>query len=219
MNILLIEDDHELALNLIETLELYCNGVFYANTTNAAKKLLQTKEIHIIFSDIHLHMENGLDFLQELQLQNLNIPIVIISGFDKKEYLFQAIHLNVVDYIVKPIHLDRLELALSKCEQVIKKIPNSHYKFNDDIIFDMAKKIVVHKNAKECELTAKEYAFLKICVDFPGHIITKEMIECYVFENETMGNAAFKNLIFRLRKKLGFNFIKTIPNLGYKIGD
>lgn len=216
INILLIEDDKELALNLKETLELYCQKVFCANTTLEAKKILQTKDIHLIFSDIHLTKENGLDFLQELQTQNLELPIVIISGFDKKEYLFKAINLNVIDYLVKPITLKVLEKTLMKCDKVIQKVPNLKYQLQDGMIFDVTKKVLL-KNDKELPLTAREYGFLKLCIEFPQHIITKDMIEYYLFENESVGEAAYKNLIFRLRKKLGNEVIKTIPNMGYKI--
>jgi two-component system response regulator VanR len=216
VNILLIEDDKELALNLLETLELYCQKVYWASTTLKAKELLDTKEIHLIFSDIHLAKENGLDFLETLESLNIKIPLVIISGFDKKEYLLKAIKLNVVDYLVKPISLEVLESTLMKCDNIIQKASNLKYELKDGMIFDITKKIL-YKNNKELPLTAREFAFLKLCVEFPDHIITKEMIENYVFENETMGEAAYKNLIFRLRKKLGNDFIKTIPNMGYKI--
>jgi len=216
LSFLLLEDDKELADDLIETLKLYCKKVYYAPKIKKAHELIKEKNIDIIISDIHLKEENGLNFLEELKENNCKIPMIILSGFDNKEFLFRAINLRVVEYIVKPLDINKLESALHKCEKYIKYSKESLWHLLDDVIFDSNNRVVYNED-EEFSLTAREYDFLKMAKKYPNQLITPSMIEHYVFYDEVLTIASLKNLIFRLRKKIGSNTIVTIPNMGYKV--
>ena len=216
LNILLLEDDIEFAYSLTQTLELYFNEVYLASNIKEANEIFDKQQIDIVMSDIHLEKENGLDFVTQLRTKDKNIPIIIISGFNDKEYLMRAIKIDVVDYLVKPFDLQELEDALKRCHKGVKKKVTSVHRLTKNIYFNVNKKLL-YENAQELPLTAREYLFLKLAVEAKGYILSKEMIEESVYGQEIMSAAALKNLLFRIRKKLGKDFIQTLPELGYKI--
>ncbi|MDQ7066645.1 MAG: response regulator [Sulfurimonas sp.] len=80
-NVLLLEDDKEVASAFIETLELYFKTIYFRTNIKDALETIRTKKIDVIMSDIHLEKENGLDFITTLKSDENNTPIVILSGF------------------------------------------------------------------------------------------------------------------------------------------
>lgn len=215
-NILLLEDELEFATSLVETLNLYFNHIFLASTIHEALEIVKQKNIDMIMSDIHLKKENGLDFIARVQGAQTQIPFIVISGFDDKAFLMKSIKLGVVDYLIKPFSLEEMESALQKAQKYIKDRKNTIYQLTSTIYFNMDKKIL-YENRQELSLTAKEFLFLKLVVQREGYVLSKTMIEEAVYGDEYMSAAALKNLLFRLRKKLGKDFIQTLPELGYKI--
>lgn len=215
-NILLLEDDKEFASNLVQVLELYFQTVYFKTNISDALAIVQKEKIDVIISDIHLEKENGLDFIAVLRKEKNDIPIIIFSGFKDEKYLFKAIELGVIDYIVKPFDLKRLEEVLSRYAQTLSDKQDNTYQIKNNMYFDIDKKIL-YEDDKEVTLTAKEYLFLAFAIEKKSYILTREMIESAVYGQELMSIAALKNLLFRIRKKLGKEFITTLPELGYKI--
>jgi len=216
LNILLLEDDVSFASSLTQTLELYFKYVYFATNIKEANEICEEKKVDVVMSDIHLEKENGLDFISQIKNENKDIPIVIISGFNDKEYLMQAIKLGVIDYLVKPFDLEDIEKALKRCKENLKHEQSELYMLKENIYFDMQKRLLF-ENHEELTITSKEYLFLKLAIDKKGYILSKEMIEEVVYGLETMSPAALKNLLFRIRKKLGKEFIETLPELGYRV--
>ncbi len=215
-NILLLEDDIEFASSLRETLKFYFSDVYFASTIEEASTLLTSQQVDVIMSDIHLKKENGLDFISQLQKEDASIPIIIISGFDDKEFLMRSIKLGVVDYLLKPFDLEDLEKALQSASENLLPKEKTLYKVKDKVYFDKDKKII-RDHDREITLTAKEYLFLELLFSQENLLFTRDMIEEAVYKKESMSSAALKNLLFRIRKKLGKDFIITLPELGYKM--
>lgn len=68
----------------------------------------------IILSDIHL--ADGLCFSIFSEIQ-INCPIIFTTAYEK--YAIQAFEVNSVDYLLKPIQLDKLSTAIRKCQERI----------------------------------------------------------------------------------------------------
>ena len=93
-----------------------------------------------------------------------------------------------------------------------------------DIIITLNKKIYFEVNTsqfyvenKVLDLTKKELLFLKLLVLNKNRIIWYEEIEQKVWNNEHMSIDSLRTTIGFLRKKIPFNCIKNISNMGYKL--
>jgi DNA-binding LytR/AlgR family response regulator len=108
----LLVDDEPLALKVLET---YINVIptleVAGKCSNAfeALKVLQQSHVDILFLDIHMPQLKGTDFLRSLR----NPPKVILTTAFK-EYALEGYDLDVVDYLLKPISLERFVKAVNK---------------------------------------------------------------------------------------------------------
>ncbi len=116
----IIVDDEPLAQDIIEAhiskfedLELVakCNNALEAN------KVLGMEQIDIMFLDIQMPQITGIDFLRSLA----NPPKVIFTTA-YSEYAVEGFELNAVDYLLKPISVDRFMKAVNKAKASLKPI-------------------------------------------------------------------------------------------------
>jgi two-component system LytT family response regulator len=119
-------DDEPLALKLLQDniskvpflkLEAACNDAF------EAMKALQEYKIDLVFIDIQMSGLTGLQFIGSLE----NKPLVIfITAY--KQYAIESYDLSVVDYLVKPVELERFIRACNRARELydLKAIKHQH---------------------------------------------------------------------------------------------
>ena len=112
MNCIII-DDEEMARAIITQMVVACSELKlvqeFPNAVQAIKFLNHT-EVDLIFLDIHMPDFTGFDFIQSLK----NPPKVILVTSDKNFAIEAFEYECVIDYLVKPISLDRFQKAIQK---------------------------------------------------------------------------------------------------------
>jgi len=114
----IIVDDEPLAQDVLETyVEKVPNLNLVKKCSNAleANEALKTEEIDLMFLDIQMPQLTGIDFLKSL----VNPPIVIFTTA-YPNYAIEGFELNALDYLLKPISLDRFMKAVNKANEQIK---------------------------------------------------------------------------------------------------
>lgn len=225
-NILIAEDDKDIA-NL---LKLYFEGegyiVYCARDGSEALNLLNDKNIHLAVLDIMMPKLNGFEVTQKIR-SNSNIPIIIISAKDMDGDKILGLSLGADDYLTKPFNplevVARVKSVLRRAYQLSENnlvedevLRNGNLKINLDTA-------TVKKDDEKIPLTITEYKILVYLMKFPGRIFTKEQIWEHIngvyFECD---ESTVMVHISRLRKKIEEDpqnpiYIKTIRGLGYKI--
>lgn len=105
MNLLII-DDEPLELEQLTYLvnKQYPNwNIFTAEDAFEAKQLVEHYSFPLAFVDIQLPGDSGLDFCEYLRTNGIDTEVVLITAYQDFSYAKQAIHLNVLDYLVKPV--------------------------------------------------------------------------------------------------------------------
>jgi len=112
--LLIIDDEVELLHSLKLSFE---RENFYVRTCSNVPLALDTikkEPFDLILTDIEMPIKSGLDFIATLQKSyDISIPIIIMSGKTKIDYLTAAIKLGVVDFISKPINPVELKKVLA----------------------------------------------------------------------------------------------------------
>lgn len=214
LNILFLEDNKEFAKNTVETLSLYFNKVFHCSSVKEAIFHFSNFKIDVIISDIKVEGGNGLDFVKNVRQTDKQTPIVIISAHKDTDFLFTAIPLNILSYELKPLRYTHLLLLLKKISEQFN--PKNLENLCENIEYSHKNK-EVYKNNHAISLTKKEILFIELLLKNRDGIVTYEMLQRDIYQTKEIGDGVFKNLIFRLRKKIDVDFIRTINNLGYKL--
>ncbi len=198
---------------------MLCSRVYSVENIQDALLILEENRIDIIISDINLPKISGIEFIKNLRKNSSYIPVIFLSAYTDKDYLLEASRLKLVDYLVKPIDFNILHDALLKaCEEIVK---NGNYivDFENNISYNVMNKILYHKkNNEEIDLTAKEIELLDYLITNHSRVVSHEEIKERVWDDSfDVTDSALKNLLTKLRKKIGKDCIKNISGVGFKI--
>jgi DNA-binding LytR/AlgR family response regulator len=144
----IIVDDEPLALEVLETyisqipeiqLVKKCENAFEAN------EILKSTQIDLMFLDIQMPQLSGIDFLKTL----VNPPCVIFTTA-YPDYAVEGFDLNAVDYLLKPISLERFLKSVNKVSEKLQLKKAEHeaplYDGAEDFFFVKADKKLVKIN-------------------------------------------------------------------------
>jgi len=218
LTILFVEDDTAIRENYTEFLSRYFGKVLTAE--NGEEGLIRYREYRpdIIITDITMPKLNGIDMAKEIRKEDKDVKIVIASAYTDTEYLLQAVEIYLVRFIVKPITPQVLFDALEKCAEEIRQERglDALQKLGLDFYLDLGNQIVIHGD-ESMPLTKKEALFLELLCKNRTKVVTYEMIESYVWEDQYMSSEAIRTMVKKIRKKLHPDLIENISKTGYKL--
>ena len=204
---------------MAKTLELLVKNIFCAKDVFEAEKILLDNKIDLIISDINLPKISGIEFIKKLREKDFTIPVIFISAYTNKEYLLEATKLKLVDYLEKPINFEDLLNALLNATKEIVLNGNYIVDFENETSYNIMQKTLYFKeNKKEIDLTAKEIQVLEYFIENHKRVITHEELKNELWSDFLEGSdSALKNVLNKLRKKIGKETIKNISGIGFKI--
>jgi DNA-binding response OmpR family regulator len=169
---------------------------------------------HIILTDIEMPKLNGLDLCKKIRKIDNKTKIIITTAFSDEKYLLDAVELNLQRYIVKPITKRNLIPALRKAISNIK-IENKLF-IADEFYYNYDTSLFYYQN-KVIQMTKKEILLLTLLIKNKNTIVSYRQIEQEVWNNKYMSKDSLRTTLGFLRKKIPFNTIMNISNMGYKI--
>lgn len=140
-----IVDDEPLSIEVLEGyLKKIPNVEVIARFNDAISAMgtLNEHEVDFLFLDIEMPKISGIDFLRTIS----NAPMVVITSANKN-YAIEGFELNVVDYLLKPLTLERVVRAVNKIiEKKSKKIAQSSNNDSSEFIFLKENKKMIRLN-------------------------------------------------------------------------
>lgn len=220
--ILIIEDEIIVALDIKSALE---NLGYEVTTiaTNHTEALQSIKENipDIILADINLENSiDGIDTIKDIKKIH-DIPVIYLTAFSDDETINRAIQTNPVGYLLKPFKTNELKstilLALYKSKQPNTiEIPSSYKYLGNYYFYDEENQKLYFKEV-EIKLTQKERELLDVLYKKKGEIVPFKTIEYHIWEDSTVSDSTLRTLIYRLRSKLEYKLIETIPLSGCRL--
>lgn len=118
--ILCIDDEKDFLIQIKEMLAEY--NVITATSISAGLSIMDKTDIDMIFLDINLDGENGLDGLKKFKSRNSSIDVVMVTGFSDPEYVVKAIKLGASDYVCKPFSAGEIVACVEKSKKSKEKL-------------------------------------------------------------------------------------------------
>lgn len=118
MKVILI-DDEQLALKYLEyQLNMIGGFEIIGKYTDPmiGKRAVEENDIDIVFLDIRIPELNGIELAERLLEQKPELNVVFITTYE--QYAIKAFELNALDYVLKPVRLERLKLTTQRIKQL-----------------------------------------------------------------------------------------------------
>mgnify|MGYP000158825120 CR=1 FL=1 len=112
MKVLIIDDERAIRRALKEILEYENCQVLEAENGKEGLEMIRSNSLDVIFCDIKMPLVDGMELLEQVQLEGNEVPIVMISGHGTLETAVQAIKIGAFDFIEKPLDLNRILVIL-----------------------------------------------------------------------------------------------------------
>lgn len=113
MKILIVEDETAAYENLVELLNVLDPEIEIEGNTEGIHQTIRWLETHpnpdLILMDIHLSDGSAFSIFNSI---NLEVPIIFTTAYD--DYALRAFKVNSIDYLLKPVKIEDLKMALDK---------------------------------------------------------------------------------------------------------
>ena len=122
---ILIADDEYLAVDALKMIveKYYENGIVIGSAASGKEAIIKASELNpdIILIDIHMPGIDGIEAIKQIRKTNTDVMFIILTAYDFFDYAKEAVTLDVLDYLLKPVNKDKLIQALNKGEEELNQ--------------------------------------------------------------------------------------------------
>lgn len=216
LNVLYIDDDLVACKNMKKTLSYFFKEVFCEHNGLNALDIYKKESVHLLLVDYDMPIMNGLSFLQEIRTLNNLIPAVIISSYSDKEKLLNAMKLNLVSYLTKPLEFSDLKNVLNECAVWMDKNGLLKVNISEDCTYAYSSKTIITKENEIIPLTNYEYKIFEYLLRSRNRVVSFEDI-FYILDNTKASKKSLTSIVYKINKKFSKPIIKNIKDVGYTI--
>ncbi|MEO1515068.1 MAG: LytTR family DNA-binding domain-containing protein [Bacteroidota bacterium] len=201
----IIVDDEPLAregieLNIQELNSLELVGQF--ENPIAANDFLNNNAVDLVFLDVEMPGMTGLEFIRTLKSRPL---IILTTAYP--DYALEGFELDVVDYLVKPIRLNRFIKAVNKAKEIYdlhQQKSNTVESISNDFIY-------IKSERKYIRIFFKDIKFIKGLKDYVMLYTTKEKVMT-AMNIKTINSQLPDSIFVRISKSyiININFINAV---------
>lgn len=227
MNILIVDDDTyvlELVCRKMKWQELGIDEVFTATSARRAKEIITGQTVDILLTDIEMPGESGLELLEWIRVQNIQLEALFLTSYAEFAYAKKAIELKSLEYYLKPVDEDALSKgiasAVMRCREY-KKILASHTNLMEEHfwldvtngLFEKEPDKITDRILKDGLNFTGEHHFVVVCFRFLP--VLNRNIDEYLHSYEGKINKIFKSFYQDTYYEIVYSFTKNEGRFGY----
>ena len=177
-HIALVDDDpkiRELTAKYLSDQEL---SVKTAANGSELDELMKNNNISLIILDLMMPEESGLNICQRLRVNNVEIPIIMLTAKGDEVDRIVGLEMGADDYLPKPFNPREL---LARVNAILRRQQQNSIQNTKDIFefgnfsFDISNRSL-HKNGQEIQITAGEYDLLRVFAERPKQPLSRDQI-------------------------------------------
>ncbi|HPT10727.1 MAG TPA: response regulator transcription factor [Bacteroidales bacterium] len=173
--ILIVEDEQRLAEVLKKQFESEGFSIELAYDGYIGKQMIDRTNYNLIILDINIPLINGYDLCKEIRKSNKNVPIIMLTALGTPDNKITGFEAGADDYILKPFDFRELLARVNVFLRRSDTTPKQEKLILADLVMDTSTRTVT-RAGKRIDLTAKEYALLKLFVTNKGKLLPRDHI-------------------------------------------
>ncbi len=213
LTVLCVEDECGVRKRIVNTLKYYFKDVYEAKDGEIGLEVYYKKSPNLIICDIKMPNMDGISMVKEIRKDDLFTPIIFLTAHNKEQYLMELLNLKIQHFILKPISTKALEEGI---QNALKGRFSGVIQIKENVFLDIDN-LELNVGYEKISLSLREAKFLTLLAR--GSVVRYSIIEDMLWEQKSMSQSALKSFIRDLRKKLPFDLIENVPQVGYKLLD
>jgi two-component system response regulator RegX3 len=223
IKVLVIEDEESFIDALTVGLEREGFEVTTATDGQEGLALFTEGQYDMVLLDLMLPKKSGLDVCRDIRLSS-NVPIIIVSAKGEEVDMVLMLEVGADDYVTKPYRLREL---VARIRAVLRRRQDHDLAEPDEVI--ALGNIRLDIDARRCfvdneeiKLRKKEFALLRLLLENPGRVLTREVLIDRVWGSDYVGDTKTLDVhIKRLRTLIeeepkSPTHISTVRGVGYR---
>ncbi|CAH1586474.1 Response regulator MprA [Vibrio jasicida] len=215
-HLLLVDDNIELAKTIMEYLEMHGIHCDHASNGMMALKLARSDDYDLVILDVNLPQLSGLKVCEELRLDGIDLPILILSARSDLSDKLAGFQVGADDYMVKPFALEEL---LARVQVLLKRRSGAPERLVvGDLVLDISSR-EVFRGEDSLNLSPTCYNILKVMMSASPSPVSRSKIMRLVWGDASPESNSLKVHMFKLRQAVdkgqNIKLIHTLPNFGY----
>jgi len=221
MDILIIEDNRDIAANIADYFEPLGHSLDFANSGTAGLAMALHQRFDVIVLDLMLPGIDGLEVCRQLRSQSsLHTPVLMLTARDQLDDKLHGFAAGADDYLVKPFSLRELEarlLALVTRSQLVNHTTALQV---DDLSYNPDTH-AAERAGHTLELNPVQRRLLEMLMRQTHRVVTREELEREVWGDTPPDNDLLRTHIYALRnvvdRPFAVKLIHTIHGTGYRL--
>jgi DNA-binding response OmpR family regulator len=221
MNVLVVEDDKEMAELLVRGLREEAHEVNLARDGTAALALSNNSTFDVILLDIMLPGMDGLEVAKHLRLRREQVPVLMLTARDALSDIVKGLDAGADDYMTKPFSFEELLARVRALGRRRAERPRNVLEV-EDVVLDTTT-YRTFRSGREIHLSLTEFRLLELLIRNRGAVVSRHAILETLWGNRRdIGENTIDAFIRLLRKKLDggtqTKLIQTHRGFGYSVG-
>ena len=220
LNVLLIEDDLDLAQTVVEYLELEQIRCDHARNGVSGLQFVRQNGYEAILLDLNLPRLDGLSVCEQLRTDGDDTPILMLTARDQLNDKLDGFRAGTDDYLVKPFELQELVVRL---QAVAKRRSGQVHRLRcADLEMNLSAKTVT-RAGQALKLTPIGWQLLETLLRASPSVVSRQELEEVVWGDEPPDSNSLKVHMFHLRKAIDTPFpttlLHTVAGHGFVLKD
>lgn len=214
--ILFVDDDSIIRNHMKKLLSLLFKKVIMASHGEEGLIHYEDEKPDIIFTDVQMPRMDGITMATKIRSVDLTTPIIFYSAHNEQKYILKAVNLMVEGYLLKPASIEEMVNIFAQSLRRNIKQMGFLTDLGNNFVYNHITRELFH-DAQMISLSPKEESLLKLLIIKHPQTLTKEYVSTEVWPMETVGISAIKNVISRLRNKIGEEKIVAVKGIGWRL--
>ena len=219
MRVLIIEDNRQLAANLVDYLEARGIAADFAADGVAGRRLAMEQRFDAIVLDLGLPGMNGMSLCRELRDSGAEVPIIILTARGELDAKLRGLAEGADDYLVKPVPLVELE---ARIRAQVRRFRGGFARRLSvaDLVMDEAT-MEVRRAGRLLSLTRTDYNLLRVLMRQSPAVVSRRQLEDEVWGERLPASDTLRAHIHRLRRAVDQPserpLVHTVHGVGYRL--